>query len=35
MGDNVLLVTTVMNKYPKPELDFLPLTIDRREMYSA
>lgn len=34
-GDNVLLFTVVMDKNPKPELDFLPLTIDYREMYSA
>jgi len=34
-GDNVLLFTVVMDKYPRPELDFLPLTIDYREMYSA
>lgn len=35
LGDNVLLFTVVMDKYPRPELDFLPLTIDYREMYSA
>lgn len=34
-GDNVLLFTVVMDKYPRPELDFLPLTIDYREMFSA
>ncbi len=34
-GDTVLLFTVVMDKYPRPELDFLPLTIDYREMYSA
>lgn len=34
-GDNLLLFTTVMEKDPKPELDFLPLTIDYREMFSA
>ena len=34
-GDNVLLFTVVMDKHPRPELDFLPLTIDYREMYSA
>ena len=34
-GDNVLLFTTVMEKYPKPEFDFLPLTIDYRESFSA
>jgi len=34
-GDNVLLFTVVMEKFPRPELDFLPLTIDYREMFSA
>ena len=34
-GDNVLLFTVVMEKHPRPELDFLPLTIDYREMFSA
>ena len=34
-GDNVLLFTVVMDQYPRPELDFLPLTIDYREMFSA
>jgi polyribonucleotide nucleotidyltransferase len=24
-----------MEKFPRPELDFLPLTIDYREMFSA
>lgn len=33
--DNVLLFTIVMESDPRPELDFLPLTIDWREMYSA
>lgn len=35
MGDNVLLFTVVMEKNPKPDLDFLPLTIDYREAFSA
>lgn len=34
-GDNVLLFTVVMDNNPRPDLDFLPLTIDYREMYSA
>lgn len=35
MGDNVLLFTVVTEKNPRPELDFLPLTIDYREAFSA
>lgn len=35
MGDNVLLFTVVMDNNPRPDLDFLPLTIDYREMFSA
>lgn len=34
-GDNVLLFTTVMEKHPRPDMDFLPLTIDYRESFSA
>ena len=34
-GDNVLLATVVMEKYPRPDMDFLPLMIDYREMFSA
>lgn len=33
--DNVFLVTAVMNKNPDPNKDFLPLTVDFRESYSA
>lgn len=33
--DNELLVTAVMNKNPDPNKDFLPLTVDFRESYSA
>lgn len=33
--DNTFLVTAVMNKNPDPNKDFLPLTVDFRESYSA
>lgn len=33
--DNVFLVTAVMKKNPDPNKDFLPLTVDFRESYSA
>lgn len=33
--DNVLLCSTVMEKNPRPESDFLPLMIDFRESFSA
>ncbi len=33
--DNMFLVTAVMNKNPDPNKDFLPLTVDFRESYSA
>lgn len=33
--DNEFLVTAVMNKNPDPNKDFLPLTVDFRESYSA
>ncbi|MEI7477319.1 MAG: hypothetical protein WCJ81_02025 [bacterium] len=29
------MVTAVMNKNPDPNKDFLPLTVDFRESYSA
>ena len=35
MNDNVFLVTAVMKKNPDPNKDFLPLTVDFRESYSA
>ncbi len=35
MGENILLVTAVINKKPDLSKDFLPLMIDWREMYSA
>lgn len=34
-GDNVLLITTCMEKRPRPETDFMPLMIDFRESFSA
>lgn len=34
-GDNKLLVTSVLEPHPNPNLDFLPLMIDYRESYSA
>ena len=33
--DNVFLVTAVMRKDPDMNKDFLPLTVDFRESYSA
>lgn len=33
--DNALLCSTVMEKNPRPESDFLPLMIDFRESFSA
>lgn len=33
--DNVFLVTAVMKRNPDPNKDFLPLTVDFRESYSA
>lgn len=35
MDDNVFLVTAVMKKDADPNKDFLPLTVDFRESYSA
>lgn len=35
LDDNVFLVTAVMRKDPDPNKDFLPLTVDFRESYSA
>jgi polyribonucleotide nucleotidyltransferase len=35
MGDNVIHVAAVMEKNPKPEIDFMPLMIDFRDSYSA
>ncbi len=35
LGDTSLLITAVMDKYPEPDKDFLPLTIDFRETYYA
>ena len=35
LGDNILLCTAVMNRNPDPETDFMPLTVDRRESFSA
>ena len=35
LQENVLLCSTVMEKNPKPGLDFLPLMIDFRDSYSA
>ncbi len=34
-GDNELLCSTVMEKNPRPDSDFLPLMIDFRESFSA
>lgn len=34
-GENVLLCATVMEANPRPDSDFLPLTIDVRESFSA
>jgi len=34
-GDDVLLCSTVMEKNPRPDSDFLPLMIDFRESFSA
>jgi polyribonucleotide nucleotidyltransferase len=34
-NDNVFLVTAVMKRNPDPNKDFLPLTVDFRESYSA
>lgn len=35
MGDSVLLATVVSNKDVKDDIDFLPLTVDYREKFSA
>lgn len=35
LDDNMFLVTAVMKKNPDPNKDFLPLTVDFRESYSA
>ena len=35
LGENVILVTTCMEKNPRSDSDFLPLMIDFRESYSA
>lgn len=35
LGENVFLATAVMQKNPDENKDFLPLTIDFRESYSA
>ena len=35
LWDTVLLVTTVLNRNPNPESDFLPLTIEFKENYYA
>lgn len=35
LGDNVILITTCMEKNPRPETDFMPLMIDFRESYAA
>ena len=34
-GENVLLCSTVMEKNPRSDSDFLPLMIDFRESFSA
>ena len=34
-GNTVLLATAVANKEAKADVDFLPLTVDYREKYSA
>ena len=35
LADNVLLCSTVMEKNPRSDSDFLPLMIDFRESFSA
>ena len=35
LQDNVILCSTVMEKNPRSDSDFLPLMIDFRESYSA
>ena len=35
LGQSEVLVTTVMNRDPNPNKDFLPLSIDFRDYYSA
>lgn len=35
LGENALLCSTVMEKNPKADMDFLPLMIDFRDSYSA
>ncbi len=35
LGDTVVLATAVMNKTPRPEGDFFPLTVDYEEKYYA
>lgn len=35
LGDNQLLCSTVMEKNPRSDMDFLPLMIDFRDSYSA
>lgn len=35
MGDTMLLATIVSAKEAKPDVDFMPLTVDYREKYSA
>ncbi len=34
-GENVLLITTCIEKRPRPETDFMPLMIDFRESFSG
>lgn len=34
-GESVLLYSTVMEKNPRPDSDFLPLMIDFRDSFSA
>jgi polyribonucleotide nucleotidyltransferase len=35
LWENVILITTCMEKNPRPETDFMPLMIDFRESYAA
>lgn len=35
LGETEVLVTTVMNRHPNPNKDFLPLSIDFRDYYAA
>lgn len=35
LGENVILITTCMEKNPRPDTDFMPLMIDFRESYAA